>query len=100
VTIHRPDDSASTALGSPKVADVIIANRWASVEFIRGREVWQGMQVQSDADLGVRLRYGSDLSGISAKWWLGLGTRTLQIVAVGNLLERNREYLLQCKEAS
>lgn len=76
----------------------VVTNVWASIEPITGREFFAAQQVHSDVNMKVRMIYDSSLAGIKPSMIVTFGTRTLEIDAVINYKERNREILLMCKE--
>ena len=68
---------------------------WASVEPLTGREYFQAQQTQAEISYRVRIRY---LSGVEPTMRVIHGSRTLEILAVLNAEERNREIQLMCRE--
>lgn len=68
---------------------------WASVEPLRGRELFDAEQVQSEISHRVRVRYSGSVTPQNR---LLFGSRVLEIQAVINVNERNREMQLMCKE--
>jgi SPP1 family predicted phage head-tail adaptor len=88
-----------------------VAIRWAQIEPLAGREVWQAQQVQPDTTHRVTLRF---MAGLSAKMRLLAkdpnagattefpqgGRRIFNIQDVQNLDERDRTVQLSCKEVT
>lgn len=89
-----PEESRN-ALGEPALAWKEVAQTWASIKPLAGRELWQAQQVQADVTHAVRLRYRR---GVDATMELDLQGRRLKIVAVLNIEERNRTLELLCQE--
>ena len=71
------------------------ATRWASIEPLRGREKFEAMQMASNIDHKVNLRY---VAGVIPKMRLLFGERILTIQGAINLEERNMELQLMCNE--
>lgn len=71
---------------------------WASIEPLRGEELYAAQQVQAEVTHKIRLRYSTDVANLNPKDQVIYGLRTFEILAVLNLLERNRELELLCKE--
>lgn len=90
----NPEESRNS-LGEPALAMNEVAQVWASIRPLSGRELWQAQQVQADVTHSVRLRYRS---GVDATMELDLQGRRLRIVAVLNIEERNRTLELLCQE--
>ena len=74
-----------------------IANVWASIVPLSGREYWSAQQVQSDVSHGVTMRY---FEGLTNKHRLKLlhSQRVLNIKSVVDVEERHREMQLMCVE--
>lgn len=72
-----------------------VATVYASVEPIRGREMFDAEQVQSEVTHRVRLRYRP---GLTSQMRLLFNARTFEVQTVINVNERNREVQLMCKE--
>lgn len=68
---------------------VTLAERWASIQPLRGRTYWAAAMVQSEATHIVRMRY---MAGVSADMRIRFGDRTFRIAEPPrNIDERNRE---------
>lgn len=65
---------------------VRVAQFYASIEPVGGREFFQAQQVQSSVSYRIRCRY---LPSITSKQQIRYGTRTFDIQAVLNTEERN-----------
>lgn len=95
VTLEAPTRAANT-FGEPVAAWSPVAEAWASVEPLSGRELWQAQQVQSQVSHRVRLRGPSD---VAPDWRLRLEGRTFQVLTVLRREERTFEVELLCVEA-
>ena len=74
---------------------MIVATVWADVRPLSGREYFSAQQVQSEVTTQIWLRY---LDGIMPTMLVKFGKRTLEIVSVLNMQERNVSLQLMCKE--
>lgn len=72
-----------------------VATVWASLQPLSGREVIQSGQLQAQVPHRVRIRYRP---GITAANRLTFKGRTLEIISVANIDERNVELELLCQE--
>jgi SPP1 family predicted phage head-tail adaptor len=73
---------------------VPIAQVWAQVEALSGREYWQAMQVQSEARYRLRLRYQADLTAADR---IVCGGAVLNIEHVADPDGRRRELEVLCR---
>jgi SPP1 family predicted phage head-tail adaptor len=73
-----------------------VARVWGAVEPASGRRYFEALQANAEVSGVVRIRYRSD---IDPTWRISHNSRTLEIVAIRNLQERNRELLIYYKEA-
>ena len=73
-----------------------VANRWASIAPLSGREAFYVNQVVPEVTHEVHLRYYPELTAQHRFLYNG---RTLNIVSVQNVDERRREIMALCKEA-
>lgn len=71
------------------------ATRWAALEPLSGRELFEAQQLANKVGLRVRLRY---LSEVTPAMRVLYGTRVFNIQAVINVEERNEELQLLCEE--
>jgi len=71
------------------------ATRWASIEPMQGRELFEAQQVKSNVTHKVRLRH---LDGITESMVVKHLSRTLNIESIINTHERNAETVLLCTE--
>jgi SPP1 family predicted phage head-tail adaptor len=85
--------------GEPSVTWNTVATRWAQIEPLTGRELWNARQVQPDITHRIELRHDSSIL-ITSKWRLLLnGTRVLEILSVRRPEERPTNWVIECKEA-
>lgn len=96
VTLQGYSETLS-ALGEPIKAWTDVATVWADVSPERGREAIAAMQIDATVVQRVRIRYRA---GLTPKMRVIFGARTLQVEAVLNVDERNRELLLACVETA
>jgi SPP1 family predicted phage head-tail adaptor len=96
VTLQSYSESLS-ALGEPLKTWTDLATVWADVSPERGKEAIAAMQINASVMHRVRIRYRE---GLTPKMRVVFGTRTLQVEAVLNVDERDRELLLVCVEAA
>lgn len=68
---------------------------WAAIEPLFGREYFLAHQTQADVDYRIRIRY---YDGLRPDWRILFGTRIFEIKSVINMVERDREMILMCKE--
>jgi len=71
-------------------------SRWAEVQPLAGRELWQARQAQMHATLRVSMRY---YPGLTSEHRIIFGSRILNIEAVTNVGERNIETVALCIDA-
>lgn len=94
VTIQRVsqtlDSSRQTVDLWTKLAEV-----WAAVEPLSGRELLNAQQIQPDVTHRVRIRHRDD---VTPKMRVQHESRSLNIESVINLNERDRELHLLCRE--
>lgn len=99
VTIKRPntDPGGQNEYGEPNPADFItvVADAWASVSPIGGREYWQAEQVQSKINTRIELDY---IPGIDRSMRVCYGIRVFEIIAVIDPKEMHRTLQLMCEE--
>ncbi|MDH4319948.1 MAG: phage head closure protein [Desulfobulbaceae bacterium] len=72
-----------------------VATVWADVRPASGKEQWRGLEPEAVVSHEVAMRYRA---GVGPANRLLFGSRVLNIKAVLNLDERNRELLLLCEE--
>jgi SPP1 family predicted phage head-tail adaptor len=70
---------------------------WGSVEPLTGRELLLAQQVSAEVTIRVTIRYDSG-NTVTPQHRIIIGSRTLEIVYVGNPEERDKQLILMCKE--
>lgn len=81
--------------GEPIKTWADLATVWAAVEPLRGREYFQAQQTHAEVSYRVRIRHRADILPTMRVLHAG---KTLEILSVINIDERNRELHLMCKE--
>lgn len=71
VTLQRPDNTVD-ALGQRTEGWTDVATVWANVEPLRGRELFEAGQMQSEINLRVTIRYRSDVTADMRVVWRGV----------------------------
>lgn len=71
------------------------ATAWAAIEPVSGSEYFRNGKVTSEVNIRILMRY---VAGVTNLMRVKFGTRIFAIVTANNLLERNKEYELMCKE--
>ena len=94
VTIKKTVESRNS-LGEVTDSWVVVAQRWASVGSVVGREFWSAKQVNAENTVKVEMRY---CYGITTKMRLEYDNRVFKIDLIINIGERNREMILMCTE--
>ena len=85
------DDIGNQTEEWAKVAEV-----WAAVEPVSGKEYWAAAAAQAEATIKVTMRAPGVEVGPSNR--IIFDGRTLEVESVINVEERNRELQLMCKE--
>jgi len=70
----------------------------ASVEPLRGNELFTAQQVASEVTHRIRIRYAAKWSDLTAKDRVTLASRNFDVLSVLNVNERNRELEIMAKE--
>lgn len=81
--------------GDPVKGWSAVAEVWARVEPLSGRELEWAMQVHAEASIRVTLRYRA---GVDTTYRVVFGARTIEVLAVVNPDERNELLQLTCRE--
>lgn len=90
-----PGENRDATYGDPQPAWGPVAEVWASVKPLSGREAMLAQQLQPDVTHAVRLRYRA---GVGPECRLVLKGRKLNVVSVLNVEERDRSLELLCIE--
>lgn len=78
-----------------------IAETYASIRGLSGREYFAAQQVQSIATHEIRMRYPRPIPGeapLSVRDRIKFGERAFDVVNINNIAERNVELILTCLE--
>ena len=98
VLIQRPDPTVD-AMGQPVRGWSDVVCGWsASIEPLNGREYFRAQESQSETTVRMRLRYGSEISGITSDWRITHDSNVYDIQSIiqpGNI---NQEIILMCSE--
>jgi SPP1 family predicted phage head-tail adaptor len=73
------------------------ATVFAGVEPLRGKEMYDHQQIQSEITHRIRIRYRS---GVTPKMRVSFEGRIFRILSVINIFERDREMQLMCQEVA
>ncbi len=74
---------------------VLLAVVWASVTPLVGNELYKLKSVDAKISVKIRIRY---ISGITTKMRILYGSRSLNILSIINIKEKNKELLIMCDE--
>jgi len=74
------------------------ATVWASIEPLVAREQFLAAQSELSTTHRVRIRYSTEISGLTAAWRIKFGVRILVIDGIRNIEEKNKEFELLCTE--
>lgn len=93
----QADTPTRDVLGAETSAWATIAggNCWARIEPLSGQERWVAQQVNAESTLKVTMRYDSALT---EQHRILFGSRVLQINAISNTDEMNKELVVMCSE--
>ena len=95
VELHSATVKQQNEYGEQSEGFVKYATVWAEVKPLEGRELERARQLSAEVSYQVHIRYRSD---VTVKHKVVFGTRTLEINAVINPDESNKELWLYCKE--
>lgn len=101
IEVQHDTSTTVDAAGHITPSNQPFGKRWASIEHLSGRELWNAQQVQPDVTHRVRIRY---LDGLNERMRLrfkerGKTDRYLNILTINNVQERDIEQELLCMEA-
>lgn len=88
-------DAGEDEYGDPKPEWVTVYSPWASIEPLRGRELFTAQQAASEVTSRIRIRYRE---GITSDMIVVHGGATYQILYIINPDVRNKELHLMVKE--
>lgn len=98
VTFERSTVSQS-ATGAPVNSWATLAQTWARVEALAGKERFAAMQQQADVDYRITCRYESALASLAPNDRVTWGANTYDIQAVINPDERGAELQVFARKA-
>jgi len=93
VILYAPVETQNT-YGEPEVRWQKVADLWARIEPLQGREYFAAKQAVSEIEARLTIRYRSD---VTAKMKITHGAIDYLIEAIINPEERNRELQLMCR---
>lgn len=96
VTLQRPTRTRD-GFGMEQSAWAEVGTYWARVRQPRGRELMQAQQIQGILTDVIELRYIGPI--LTTDRFLFRG-RTLNVLAVDNVENRDRQYLIHCQEVA
>lgn len=98
ITIQKFDGELD-GYGDPLDADdahwVDVANTWAAIDPVSGREFYAAEQSQSEVTHKVRLRYRP---GLTTAMRISQGKRRFKIISIIDWEERHESLMMMCKE--
>lgn len=97
ISIEEATEGSPSASGETTKTWAEVLATWAKVEPTWGREYERAMQVQPEMTLLLTMRYSPEVS-VTPDMRVKFGTRTLAILAVRDIEERNVKLQLTCKE--
>ena len=95
ITLQKPVVTPNAAL-EMVTTYVGVATVWAAIDWESGRRFEAAKQLNAEVQGVIRIRYRSD---VKADWRIGYGRRTIVILSIANLKEKDVELQLNCKEA-
>jgi SPP1 family predicted phage head-tail adaptor len=94
IIIQSPTETRN-AYGEPEVAWGTFATMWATVEPLRGRELWAAAAINARTATRIRIRYIKD---ITPKMRVLYGSRVYLITAIIDEEMRHRDMQLMVEE--
>lgn len=95
ITLQKPAQTRSS-YNEDVTSYTDVVTVWAAVEWRSGRRYQEAAQLNAEIQGVIRLRYRSD---VKPEWRVKYGDRYIQILAIINPGERDRELQLNCREA-
>lgn len=95
IIIQYIDEAKTDSQGNPLENWNVLKEVWASIEPVRGREVYDIKMVQLEVTHRIIIRY---ISGLSTKYRILFGDRIFNIDSIINVNERNIYLELMCIE--
>lgn len=96
ITIWRPVQTNTD--GKVVTTPTFVTDVWASVLPQSGREYYRAKQTHATMTHLVRIYWSPEVEDVTAKYWLTMGTRRLDIVAATNVDEASQFIDLVCVE--
>uniref|UniRef100_A0A6M3JWS9 Putative head-tail joining protein n=1 Tax=viral metagenome TaxID=1070528 RepID=A0A6M3JWS9_9ZZZZ len=94
ITLRKPVYSVSS-FNETVVSYTDVATVWAYIEWGSGRRYMEASQLNSEVQGVISIRYRTD---VKPEWRIEYGTRTILILSIANVVERDRQLQLNCKE--
>lgn len=99
VVIQAPRETGALATGEPSIEWTNVAEIWASIEGLRGRELEAARAIEARADVRIVIRAWPGLSAAHRLYWLeGAQPHWFEIFDVDDKRYRHREMVLTCTE--
>jgi SPP1 family predicted phage head-tail adaptor len=95
IQIVKPDGVQDTMGGVPQNEMSIIANVWADIQTLTGRDMLVSDQFMSEVNIQVTIRWRNDVDASCRIWFNG---KTFQVTAVMNPDQRTKMLVLNCVE--
>ena len=95
ITLKKPVHTPNAAL-EIETTYVDVATVWAAIDWESGRLFEAAKQLNAEVQGVIHIRYRSD---VKADWRIGYGRRTIVILSIANVKEKDVELVLNCKEA-
>jgi SPP1 family predicted phage head-tail adaptor len=89
--VHTPSSFGDLVTTYADVATV-----WSAIDWGSGRRFEAAKQLNAEVQGVIRIRYRSD---VKADWRIGYGGRTIVILSIANVKEKDAEIWFNCKEA-
>jgi len=94
ITIQQPTETKDSA-GALQTSWSTFAIVWAEVTPQTGREFRTAQQVNAEITIVFRIRY---LKSVTPKMRISWDSRIFDIESIVNIMEKNEQLLLNCKE--
>ena len=97
VTLLKPVVTGQDDYGEEEVEYQAQRTVWAQVEPLEGREFMEARLQTQELSHRIRMRYQPDIS-LHPSWRIQHDGRTFLIESVANRMERDREWVVMCRE--
>jgi SPP1 family predicted phage head-tail adaptor len=98
VTLQLPTDTKNTTTGEFVPTYTDLCDRWASIEPMTAREIYQAHDVEADVTHRITMYADSVSRNMSTKYRIRYGSRFFNIFQIRNVQERNRMLEIVVKE--